>query len=146
MIKIINNKGLIVAKFLNQRHYRTSNLQEIKITPMMHQILIGIILGDLFIEKASMNHNARLTFRGSLNNRLYIEHLYTIFQDFCGTPPKEVVSYDTRLSKAPQTTAIRFNTYSSSIFNVYRDRFYKEKIKIVPLDLIQDFTEISLAY
>ena len=35
------------------RHYRTT--PDIKVSPLQHQILIGVILGDLFVQRRKSN-------------------------------------------------------------------------------------------
>ena len=45
------------------------------------------MLGDLTAEKPGINSNTRLQFKQSIKNRLYIEHLYSLFQEFCGSKP-----------------------------------------------------------
>ena len=54
------------------------------------------MLGDLTAEKPGVNSNTRLQFKQSLKNRLYIEHLYSLFQEFCGSKPLIMSNFDSR--------------------------------------------------
>jgi hypothetical protein len=45
------------------------------------------MLGDLFAERPSANHNTRLCFKHSLKFVAYIHHLYDLFSSFCNSAP-----------------------------------------------------------
>ncbi len=69
------------------RNYRTSPKKNLTIPNTLDEIIIGCLLGDLTAEKPSPNSNTRLQFKQSLKNKAYIEHLYSIFQEYCGSKP-----------------------------------------------------------
>jgi hypothetical protein len=50
------------------------------------------------------------------------------------------------LSKEPFINVSRFNTCSLACFNFYRELFYVDGIKIIPTNLADHFTAVSLAY
>lgn len=50
----------------------------------LHEIIIGLLLGDLSAEKPKNNCNTRLQFKQSFKNEKYIFHLYSLYKNFCG--------------------------------------------------------------
>ena len=82
------------------------------------------MLGDLTAEKPGINSNTRLQFKQSIKNKLYIEHLYSLFQEFCGSKPLILSNFDSRANKMKEYTAIKFQTLSLPCFNKYRELFY----------------------
>lgn len=79
--------GFIIAR---SRSYSSllTNAQKnsFTVSPDLHEILIGLSLGDLFIRKPSKN--ALLMFEQGLINEAYILHLYDLFKDYCSLDPK----------------------------------------------------------
>lgn len=47
-------------KIINKRFYRKSSKSELVLSSELEEILIGLILGDLFAEKANLKSNTRL--------------------------------------------------------------------------------------
>jgi hypothetical protein len=126
----------MVKNQLLVRFYRTSKKAQLNLTPYLEEIIIGSMLGDLSAEKPSLKSNTRLQFKQSLKNKLYIEHLYELFQEYCGTKPLVMSSFDNRprrSTKLKEYSAIKFQTLSLPCFNKYRDIFYNSKgVKIIP--------------
>jgi hypothetical protein len=58
------------------------------LTDDLKAILVGLALGDLFINK--QNVNARLEFKQGLIHVDYLMEVYERFKDFCPTVPKTV--------------------------------------------------------
>src|SRR5690348_3261229 len=65
----------------------------------LHEIIIGSMLGDLTAEKPNERCNTRLHFKQSIINKEYINHLYELFKDYCGTLPNNLSYYDKRTNK-----------------------------------------------
>nr|AFN06075.1 hypothetical protein [Glomus sp. DAOM 229456]AFN42490.1 LAGLIDADG homing endonuclease type 2 [Rhizophagus irregularis]AGJ98058.1 LAGLIDADG endonuclease [Glomus sp. DAOM 240422] len=129
------------------RFYRVSAKVNMVITPVLHEILVGSMLGDLTAERNNIRSNTRLHFKQSIINREYIEHLYSLFQDYCGSPPKTMSKFDSRPDKMKEYGAIKFVTLSLPCFNIYRELFYNsEGKKILPENLEELLTARSLAY
>ena len=57
------------------------------------------MLGDLSAEKRTINSNTRLQFKQSLNNKPYIDHLFLLIKDFCGSKPVIMSRFDNRINK-----------------------------------------------
>jgi len=78
----------------------------------------------------------------------YIQHLYSIFYDFVGTPPQV---RNIRGGGARDRQQIRFKTYSHPEFKFYDDLFYTiddcgRRKKRVPENIHELLTERGLAY
>ena len=91
------------------RMYRTSKKAHLEVPKNLDEIIIGSMLGDLTAEKPGVNSNTRLQFKQSLKNRLYIEHLYSLFQEFCGSNPLIMSKFDSRPNKMKEYSSIKFH-------------------------------------
>ncbi|ELU37858.1 LAGLIDADG DNA endonuclease family domain-containing protein [Rhizoctonia solani AG-1 IA] len=54
-------------------------------------ILIGLLLGDLYARKQKLGVNSSLAFRQGIVHEDYLNHLYKKFQDFCSQGPKLLI-------------------------------------------------------
>jgi len=88
---------------------------------MQHQIIVGSMLGDLSVERRGPTSNSRLQFKHSIKEWFYMEHLYTIMEEFCGTAPKLIHNLDRRSGRRTHTFSIMFKTLSLPCFNIYRE-------------------------
>jgi hypothetical protein len=129
------------------RFYRTSSKSHLRLTTYLEEVIIGTILGDMSVEKPKPNSNSRLQFKQSIINKVYIEHLYSLFKDYCGSEPKIMSRFDSRPNKNKTYSSIKFQTLSLPCFNKYKELFYNsEGVKIIPSELEDLLTPISLAY
>nr|QVG61587.1 hypothetical protein [Rhizoctonia sp.] len=111
----------------------------------LKEILIGLILGDLFIEKQKSCINVKLVFKQGVVHTEYLQHLYELFGDFCGRVPKiPSQSPDKRTGKIYES--IRFYTFSLPCFLEFYNLFYLDGKKIVPLNIGELLTPLALAY
>ena len=69
-----NNINLMFVRF-----YRKSAKFNLELSTELEEIIIGLMLGDLFAEKRNPNSNTRLQFKQSNKNKVYIDHLYSLF-------------------------------------------------------------------
>uniref|UniRef100_UPI0023F041F5 LAGLIDADG homing endonuclease n=1 Tax=Cyathus striatus TaxID=68777 RepID=UPI0023F041F5 len=137
----MNNKNKFV------RFYRTSSKYKLELLPELEEILIGLMLGDLYAEKIKPTSNTRLQFKQSIKNEAYILHLYSIFKEYCNSGPKITTSIEKRSNKKGLNTSIKFWTSSLPCFNKFRELFYNELgIKYIPNNLEDLITSRSLAY
>lgn len=137
-----NNKNLMLVRF-----YRKSAKYDLELNAELKEIITGLMLGDLFAEKRNPNSNTRLQFKQSVKNKAYIEHLYSIFKDYCNSEPKITSSIDNRIGKKELNVSIKFWTQSLPCFNQFRDLFYDDSgKKFIPLNLDKIITARSLAY
>lgn len=109
------------------------------------EALIGIILGDEYLEKAKPNHNTRLRIEQSYPEKeKYLKSLYELLEPLTTMSPTIL----TKNNKHRGTTTVSqyFRTLAMPCLNYYYDLFYKEKVKIVPRNLDQLLTARGLAY
>lgn len=129
------------------RLYRTSAKNHLILTSELEEILYGLILGDIHAERRNVNSNTRIQFKQSIKNKAYIDHLYSLFQNYCGSEPKINSSFDSRPNKNKIYSSIKFWSLSLPCFNKFRTMFYNsEGIKILPLNIADLLTARSLAY
>jgi|SRR2546423_7596880 len=128
------------------RFYRVSAKSHLELPSDLSEILFGLICGDLHAERKNLNSNTRLQFKQSTKNKEYIDHLYVLFEKFCGSKPKITSWFDSRPNKNKEYSSIKFSTYSLPCFNKFRSLFYdSEGVKFIPYNLGEFFTARSLA-
>lgn len=133
---------------MNQiRFYRKSSKFYLEISSELEQIITGLILGDLFAEKSKPTYNTRLQFKQSIKNKEYIDHLYSLFKEYCHSEPKITTSIDQRPGKTELNVSIKFWTSSLPCFNKFRELFYNNSgVKFIPNNLEELISVRSLAY
>ena len=115
-----NNSNLLVK----QQRLTKAERSLFTLSSDLKEILIGLILGDLFIEKQKACINVRLVFKQGVVHTEYLQHLYELFGDFCGMVPKiPAQSPDKRTGKIYES--IRFYTFSLPCFLEFYNLFYK---------------------
>ena len=90
------------------RSYRKSPKFNLELNKELDEIIIGMLLGDLFAEKIKPNSNTRLQFKQSSKNKAYIDHLYLLFKEYCNSEPKITTSIDKRPNKNDLNISIKF--------------------------------------
>jgi hypothetical protein len=119
--------------------------EEFVIPKNLQEILVGLLLGDLCSSKQKANVNARLLFEQGKVHEEYLMHLYELFSSYCGTAPKITNRLpDKRTGKT--YTRVKFQTYALPCFNILHNLFYPEGTKIVPTNIADLVTPLSLAY
>nr|YP_008081994.1 LAGLIDADG endonuclease family protein [Rhizoctonia solani]AGK45370.1 LAGLIDADG endonuclease family protein [Rhizoctonia solani] len=112
----------------------------------LKDILVGLILGDIQIEKRVNNANACLRFGQGTIHKDYLYHLYDLFQNFCPSGPKISNNLPHKIT-GKVYSRIRFHTYSLPCFNALLTLFYPDGVvKIVPMNIAEVLTPLSLAY
>lgn len=145
--RIYRNRAKIYPKDIILRLYRTSTKAHLELNQIEKEIIIGSLLGDLSAEKKNPNSNVRLQFKQSVINKEYIDHLWAIFQTYCGSKPIILARFDSRPNKMKEYKAIKFQTLSLPCFNIYRTLFYNpEGVKIIPHNLEELLSARGLAY
>lgn len=102
---------------------------------MQKSVLIGTLLGDARMSSNSGRPIYSVKFEQKSMQADYINHLYTIFAPYVGTPPRaRVITYS--FHKTPGKS-VWFRTYSHVGLKFYYDMFYlglcnKTKVKVVP--------------
>lgn len=122
-----------------------TNIQKdsFSISPDIQDIIIGISLGDLNINR--QGKNARLRFKQSLVHKGYIYHLFDLFSSYSNMKELKHNEYlDKRTNKV--YTFIVFYTYSLPCFNYYHELFYVDGVKRIPLNIEDLLSPQALAY
>lgn len=105
------------------------------------------MLGDLYAERIKPQSNTRLQFKQSNKNKVYIDHLFFLFKDYCNSKPKITSSVEERPGKKELNVSIKFWTLSLPCFNKFRELFYDNSgKKFIPFNLEENITARSLAY
>lgn len=117
---------------------------QLKLTPLQKDVLIGTLLGDASIQ----SRRYAVKFEQSFVQKEYLLDLYNVFKCYTGTGPK----YRVIRNNFHQTygVSIWFRTYVHADFKFYYDLFYQLKqIKIkksVPKNIHKFLTPRALAY
>jgi len=113
----------------------------LKISALQKKVLIGLLLGDGHIELSPNRKSARLKVEYSIKNADYVDWLYQIFNNLVRMNPRKRVIQ----SFGSSFERFGFTTLSLPDFLYFRDLFYQDKTKIVPLHITKLITNIGLA-
>nr|QWC53744.1 LAGLIDADG homing endonuclease [Rhizoctonia solani] len=124
---------------------RLTNLEKSQfiLSDELKEILVGLILGDLNLDKQPTN--VRLRFKQGIVNKDYLMHLYEIFSGYCPSGPKFTNAAPDKRTGIVYT-GLYFNTYSLPCFNALYNLFYIGGVKIVPSNIFELLTPLGLAY
>jgi hypothetical protein len=106
-------------------------------------ILVGLLLGDLYGQ--NRGKNVRFTFKQSIVHEEYLYHLYELFKLLCPSAPKLKVALPHPKTSLSYSTFL-FSTYTLACFKELYFMFYPAGKKIIPLNIGELLTPISLAY
>jgi LAGLIDADG DNA endonuclease family len=133
----------IKSRIPSSARLTNSEKSQFTLSEELKQILVGLLLGDLYAIKR--HTNVRLMFKQGIVNKDYLLHLYEIFGNYSPSAPKITnPAPDKRTGVVYKS--IYFNTYSLPCFNVLYDLFYPEGVKVVPSNIFELLTPIGLAY
>lgn len=141
----------IIGYIENSNDYSLYLESSVLLTCLQKDIIVGTLLGDSSLERDKPTHNTRIRFDQSYpNHKSYLESLYVIFANLCGTPPRvHTRKPDKRTGKIYQTIA--FKTLRHIPLNYYYDLFYiydnnGKRRKIVPNNITELLIPCALAY
>jgi hypothetical protein len=106
------------------------------------QVLIGLLLGDSWLELPKVN--ARLRYEQSEIHSEYFFFVLKFFALFCTSSSTLRVREDKRTNKTYRTH--HFTTRSLPYFTNYYTLFYPNKKKVVPQNIKDLLTPVSLAF
>ena len=120
--------------------------QNIILTLEQKEALIGIMLGDGFIERRKPRWIARLCIEQAYPEKKdYMFSLFELYKPLITNEPKIITrKADKRTNKIYKSLA--FKTISLNCLNEYHNLFYKNKIKLVPDNIHELLTARGLAY
>jgi len=114
----------------------------IVLTPYIKGALVGLILGDMWIQKRKPTWNARLGFERSMIHFDYFWRVFILLSHYCGSFPyfrhhvrKGISSYD-----------IAFQTRALPCFTELYHIFYFNGVKIIPSNIFELLTPTALAH
>jgi len=115
-----------------------------KLDSQLKQVLVGTILGDVYMRRFSKKANVRVVFRQGSINASYLLHLYSLFQEFVIAPPSVSTITDKITGKIRYN--LSFATLALPCFNELYESFYLDGKKIIPNNIADLLTSVSLAY
>lgn len=148
------NNNLKFDKNKNWNYINKIRNQE-KLPAFLEQVLIGILLGDGHLQKASSGFKANARLKITFAERykplaFYITGLFCYFVN-----PKGISFSKVKSGKDSGLYGrISLTTVSNPVFKLYHDLFYKpvylhqniKYVKIIPLNIEELLTEVSLAF
>ncbi len=130
---------------LNQKIMTKEERSLFSLSADLKNILVGLLLGDLYARKQKRNVNAWLCFEQGLVHETYLFHLYDLFKSYCQSAPKTSNRLpDKRTGKI--YTRVTFTTCSLPCFNELHELFYPEGVKSIPKNIGDLLTPLGLAY
>ena len=100
--------------------------------------------GCIYMRRFSEKANASINFRQGSINASYFLHLYNLYQEFVTTPPAVQSITDKNTGKIRYN--LNFATLALPCFNELYEAFYLEGKKIIPNNIADLLSQVSLAY
>jgi len=118
---------------------------QLSLSDELRQILVGLLLGDLYAQKPKGGVNVLLRFTQGIIHMDYLLHLYDLFKTLSTQAPK-INQMKAHKVTGKSYSSIRFNSYSLPCFNELYELFYVDGKKVVPSNIGELLTPLSLAY
>lgn len=141
----------IIKRLYSNKTYKTNKYslqykQGYKLTPKQKDAIIGIMLADGYLERGESTFNTRLRIDHTYpEQELYVLAIHTLFAPLIANEPVIIARKpDLRTGKVYKSVYVR--TLRFSCLNKYHDLFYKDRIKVVPLNIKDLLTPIGLAH
>ena len=121
---------------LSLRAYKAS----LRMSERQKQLLTGMLLGDAHLERQRGALTARLKIEHSVKQWAYVHWKFSEWRDWVRTPPR----VRDRVNRLGTVSAnIGFATLAHEELEEYRERFYRNRRKVIPDDLL--LTPLSMA-
>jgi hypothetical protein len=133
-----------ISSLSKVRRFTKQERLQSKLSAELKDMLIGLALGDLNIERPTLNGNARLRFAQGLVHEGYLFHLFEKVEPYCSAMPYLPKTLDNRSGKF--YPSVRFNTCTFACFNELFELFYPEGKKVIPQSIGDLLTPAGLAY
>jgi len=125
--------------------YSIKYKNEYELTSIQKEVLIGLILGDGFLERGKSTHNTRIRIEQSYPEKSeYLKSLYKLLEPLTAMEPTILTRNNKK--RGLITQSLYFRTLAMPCLNYYYDLFYKDKIKVIPRNLDELLTARGLAY
>lgn len=115
------------------------------LSTQLKEILIGLLLGDLCAHVQEKSVNARLHFAQGEVHKDYLSYLYNLFKMYCSAVPK-VSKMLAHKQTGKRYSRVSFTTHTLPCFNELYELFYVDGKKVVPSNIADLITSLSLAY
>lgn len=133
----------------NSRNLRGEALikykQSLTLSPCQKDIIVGTLLGDASMRLSKGKPVYAIKFEQGIQHKEYIEHLYQVFEPYCGTGPRERF-----VDKEETRKSIGFTTYRHNDFIFYYNYFYEiqgnKSVKVIRKDIHKFLTPKAVAY
>lgn len=116
----------------------------------LNSLLVGILISDAWLQRTEINKSdlTRLAFKQSIDKFEYFFMVYNYLSHYCSNSPSLSITNlrSTKLNFKKIHIGIYFVTRSYPVFSKWHDIFYKDRKKIVPLDIYNLLTYESLAH
>ena len=134
------------SKISETSKYTKQYKKEYELTQEQKECIIGIMLADGFLEKGKPTYNTRLRIDHTYPEQSsYVYTLYTLFGQLIDMEPVIIErKADPRTGKIYKSIYVR--TLRFSCLNEYHSLFYKDKKKVIPLNIKDLLTPIGLAH
>lgn len=132
MWRLGENPGLKQGSFMYSREIENYK-RRLFLTQRQKDILIGLMLGDGHLESWYNPNIANLKIEHSYKQKQYVDWLYREFKEWVRTPPKKRI----RERWGKQYDKYYFNTLAHPDLGKFQKFFYRNRRKIVPIDLLE---------
>lgn len=138
----------IYAYRMRHQYLRDTDLRlnkAVKLTDFQKQVLIGTVLGDSSIRLGKENVSPRVSCAHGMKQKEYCEYKTEIFKSLgakCNHHKRNRIDERTGIYYEDYTMFIPANPELLPYYN----SFYPNGKKVIPLDLLNQFTEVSLAF
>jgi len=124
-----------------------TSLERIKftLTDQLKQILVGLLLGDLYAQKRRKTGNTVFRFEQGTVHEDYLNYLYELFKSYCPSVPKISVRQPNKVT-GKIYSRIYFLTYTLPCFNDLYLTFYPAGKKVIPANIADLLTPLGLAH
>jgi len=109
----------------------------LKLSDIQRNIIVGTLLGDAHLEPKGPNISYRYYFSQKESQQVYVNHIYSHFEDWCSKEPQFAKS-GTSIDEVT-TRFIYFRTCTHPAFEFYANQFYRiddkgspKRIKVIP--------------
>ena len=143
----LNKKGfsLYLIRRFSTNKLSSKDKKEFELSSHQKDALIGMILGDGYLEKGKESWNTRLRVEQLYpNQEEFVKNMHSLLAPMISMVPGILTRKDRRTGLSTQS--IYFSTMSMPCLNYYHDLFYKNKIKIIPKNIGELLTPVGLAY
>jgi len=161
-IKLFNEFNIMKDKFYEEIKYKVS-LHYIKkgiirriffldykknyeLNEIQKEVIIGLLLGDGFLEKSSKSVNPRFCFEQSYPEKeVYLFYVFNFYKLLVSSFPSIITRKpDKRTGKVYKS--LGFKTAAFSCLNEYYNLFYKDRKKVIPKSIDKLLTARGLAH